>query len=192
MEVRVMVRRIWRLGAASRSALAAVGAVVTLAACGSQAAGHSASAGDPGTAAAPGGRALAGVVLCRDIPQLTRVVASRTMAFHAFEPGLVLPRGITIGEPGLVRGLAAALCGLPKMPRGPVTCPAQFRGSLRFAFAAGGRPFPPVTVQVSGCRVVSGLGPARTARSAVFWRTLGKDLGLSAPQGTSQSGGINP
>ena len=102
---------------------------------------------------------------------------------------MVLPRGITIGEPGPVRGLAAALCGLPALPRGPVNCPAQFRDALRLAFAAGRRPFPPVTVQVSGCRAVTGLGPARTAFSATFWRTLGKDLGLPSPQNTSQPAG---
>jgi hypothetical protein len=189
MEVRVMMR----LGAASRAALftVAVGVIFALAACGSQvAAGQSASASSPGTAPAPGGTALAGVALCRDIPQLTRVAVSRTTAFRAFEPGTILPRGITIVKPGLVRGLAAALCGLPKMPPGPVTCPADFRGSVRFGFAAGGRPFPFVTAQMSGCRVVTGLGPARTARSAAFWRTLGEDLGLSSVPGTSQSGGI--
>jgi len=105
---------------------------------------------------------------------------------------MALPRGITIGEPGPVRGLAAALCRLPAMPRGPVNCPAQFPGSLRLAFAAGQRPFPPVTVQVSACRAVTGLGPARTASSAAFWRTLGKDLSLPSPQNTSSPGGVNP
>ena len=203
-----MVRRARRLGAASRAALftVAVSAIFTLAACGSQvAAGQSASASGPGaasaprstaptpggTSSAPGGTALAGVALCRDIPQLTRVAVSRTAAFRALEPRTILPRGITIVKPALVRGLAAALCGLPRMPPGPVTCPAQFRSSVHFGFAAGGRPFPFVTVETSGCRVVTGLGPARTARSAAFWRTLGEDLGLSSVPGTSPSGGIN-
>ena len=190
-----MVRPIRPLGAAGRAPLAAIAlaALVALAACGSQvAAGQSASAGGAGVAPAPGGKAVAGLALCRDIPQLTSVVVSRTTTLHAFEPGLILPHGITIREPVPVRGLAAALCGLLAMPHGLVSCPAQFRGSLRFAFAAGGRPFPPVTVQVSGCRVVTGLGPARTASSAAFWRTVGKDLNLGLPPSTSQSGGINP
>jgi hypothetical protein len=85
-----------------------------------------------------------------------------------------------------VRGLAAALCRLPAMPRGTVNCPAQFREWLRLAFAAGRRPFPPVTVRVNGCRAVSGLGPTRTASSSAFWRTLDKDLSLPPPQNTSQ------
>jgi hypothetical protein len=189
--VRMMVRRVRPLGAALGAI--AVGAMVTLAACGSQgAAGRSAAASGPGTASLAGGREPAGVALCRDIPQLTSVVVSRTAALHELEPGVVLPRGTTIREPRPVRALATALCALPKVPRGPVSCPAQFRGSLRFAFAARERAFPPVTVQVSGCRLVTGLGPARTARSAAFWRTLGKDLGPSSVQSTGQSGGIKP
>ena len=189
-----MVRRMWPAGAASRAALVtiAAGALAAVAACGSAAAGgHFGSPGGQGATSVPGGRASAGVALCRDLPNLTKVTVSRTMSLHVLEPAMVLPRGITVREPRLVRGLAAALCGLPKMPGGPVSCPAQFGGSLRLAFAAGGRPFRPVIVQMSGCRMVSGLGPARTVPSAAFWRTLGKDLGLKFPQGVGQPGG-NP
>ena len=190
-----MVRRTPRPGAVSRAALAmaAAGAVIMVAACGSRvAAGQPASAGGAGAASMPGGRAVAGVALCRHIPLLTSMVASRRTPLHVLEPALVLPRGITIGEPGPVRTLAAAVCALPRMPRGPVNCPAPFTGSLRLAFAARGHPFPPVTVQVTGCRVVTGLGPARAASSAAFWRTLGKDLSLPHAQSTSHVGGSNP
>lgn len=189
-----MVRRRWPAGAASRAALAtiAAGALAVVAACGSVAAGGgSGSAGGQGATPVPGGRASAGVALCRDVPNLTKVTVSRMTSLHVLEPAMVLPRGLTVRKPHLVRGLATALCGLPKMPRGPVSCPAQFGGSLRLAFAAGGRPFRPVIVQMSGCRVVSGLGPARTAPLAAFWRALGKDLGFKFPQGMGQPGG-NP
>lgn len=190
-----MLRRIQPLSAASRAALAAtaVGAVIALAGCGSAVAGgRSVSAGGQGAASVPGGKASAGVALCRDIPRLTSVTASWTTALHELEPGLVLPNGITIRKPLLVRDLATALCGLPKMPRGSVSCLAKFTRSLRLVFAAGGRPFRPDTVQMNGCRVVSGLGPARAVPSSGFWRTLGKDLGLKFPQNTSQSGTSNP
>ena len=190
-----MARRTPRLGAAGRAALAmaAAGAIITMAACGSRVAGHQpAPAGGAGAASAPGGRAVAGAALCRRMPQLTRVAVSRTTPLRVLEPAMVLPRGITIGEPGPVRGLAAALCRLPAMPRRPVNCPAQFRGSLRLAFAAGRHPFPPVTVQVSGCRAVTGLGPARTASSAAFWRAVGKDLSLPSPRNTGPPGGTSP
>jgi hypothetical protein len=190
-----MARGIRPLGAASQAALAAiaVGALLALAACGSAVAeGHSGSAGGPVAAPVPGGEASAGVALCEDIPKLTSVEVSRTMTLREFQPGLVLPPSGTVKEPRLVRGLAAALCGLPKAPRMPVNCPAQFLGLLRLAFAAGQRPFLPVTVQVSGCRVVTGLGTARTASAPTFWRALGNDLGLQVPRSTGQSGGINP
>src|SRR5262249_60309031 len=129
-----------------------------------------------------GGRAVAGVALCRHIPQLTSVAVSRTTPTHVLEPAMVLPRGITIAEPGPVRGLATALCRLPAMPRGPVHCPAEFRGFLRLAFVAGRRPFPPVTVQVSGCRAVTRPGPARTAASPALWRTPCPALPHPSPQ----------
>jgi hypothetical protein len=190
-----MVRGIRPAGAASRAALAAiaVGAFMALAACGSAVAGgRSASAGGLGASAVPGGKASAGVALCVDIPKLTSVAVSRTMALRVVQPDLALPRGITIRETLSVRDLAAALCGLPKAPRGPVNCAPQFVGSLRLAFAAGGRLFRPVTIQGGGCQIVRGLGPVRTVPSSAFWRTLGKDLGFKFPQSTSQPGGINP
>jgi hypothetical protein len=190
-----MVRGIRPAGAASRAALAAiaVGAFIALAACGSAVAGgRSASAGGLGASQVPGGKASEGVALCIDIPKLTSVAVSRTMALHALQPDPVPPRGITIREPLPVRDLAAALCGLPKSPRGPVNCPPQFVGSLRLAFAAGGRLFRPVTIQGGGCQIVRGLGPVRTVTSSAFWRIVGKDLGFQLPQGTSQPGRINP
>jgi hypothetical protein len=186
MEVNVMVLPIRQLGAASRAALAtaACGAFITLAACGSQVTvAQSASTHSPGAAPTPGGGTVAGVALCRDIPHLTSVVVTHTMAFRAFQKGSIQPRGITSVEPGQVRDLATALCELPKMPPGPVTCPTEFGSSVRFGFAAGGHPFPPVTVQASGCRIVTGLGPARTARSATFWTSLSEDSGGSSSQG---------
>jgi hypothetical protein len=190
-----MLRRILPFGVVSRAMLAtiAVGALVVLVACGSAVAGgHSRSAAGPDASPSPGGKSPAHVALCTDLSKLTSVAVGPTMTLHAFQPGLVLPRSTAIRQSRLVRGLATALCRLPTMPPGPGNCPAQFGASLRLAFAAGGRTFLPVTVQVSGCRVVQGLGPARTVPSRAVWRILGKDLGLKFPQGMSESGGINP
>lgn len=189
-----MVKQIRSLGAASRAGLAAiaVSAVITLAACGSQLAGGQ-SAGGTGATRVPGGKASSGVALCKDIPNLSSVTVSRMMELRATQPGQILPRGFTMKEPLSVRHLATALCGLPKAPRGPVSCPADFGSSFRLAFAAGGRPFPLVTVQTSGCQLVTGLGPARTVPSSAV-RTLGRDLGLKFPLGpaSTSGGGINP
>lgn len=191
----MLVQRIRPAGAAGRvgQATLTIGALVVLAACGSAVAGgHPASTGGRGATPVPGGKASAGVALCVDIPKLTSATVSGATSLHALEPDLVLPRGITIREPLQVRALAGALCGLPESPRGPVNCPAQFIGSLQLAFAAGGHVFRPVSVEVSGCQVVRGLGPARTVPSPVFWRTLSKDLGLEFPRSTGQPRAINP
>lgn len=206
--------RIRRLGVFGRAALAIASAcgIIALAACGSHvAAGQSSSGGQPPSAdgssasraasadsqAEPGGpigSTSARAALCADIPHLTSVTVSLTSGFRDSQLGSVLPRGITIVEPALVRGLAAALCGLPEIPRIALTCPAQFgTGSLRFGFAAGARAFPPVVVQVSGCRVVTGLGPVRRASSAAFWRTVDEDLGgLASQPSPNASGGVMP
>lgn len=211
------MRRIEWLGVASRAALAtvAVGATIMLAACGNQVAGgQSAPSGQSpsgvqstaadqsasaGKSASADGKAApivgsGSADLCTDIPHLTSVVVSRTSGFRDSRMGSIQPRGITIVEPALVRGLAAALCGLPEMPRIALTCPAEFGvGSLRFAFAAGGRPYAPVVVQLSGCRVVTGLGAARRASSAAFWQTVDQDLGgLASLPSPNSSGGIRP
>ena len=207
------MRAIQRLGAANRATLttATAGAFLTLAACGSQVpTGQSASLSGPASASqsAPAGRSAAAnpggpaaklsgtrvpVALCMDIPHLTAVVITRGTAFRTLQTRPIQPRGITIAEPGVVRGLAVALCALPPIAPGRVNCPAQLGGSIRFDFVAGGRPFLPVTVQVSGCRVVTGLGPPRAARSAAFWQTLDMDLGgLSSLPSPNASGGIGP
>jgi hypothetical protein len=56
--------------------------------------------------------------------------------------------------------MVAALCALPPMPAGQ-HCAAAAAGSVRLVFAAGTRSFPPVTVQESGCRSVTGMGATR-------------------------------
>ena len=60
-----------------------------------------------------------------------------------------------------VRTLAAALCALPAMQPG-LHCEAATGGAFRLTFAAGNQGFRPVGVQLTGCRGVTGLGPARS------------------------------
>ena len=168
-----------RLDAAVRWVLAVVAAsaVVVLAACGSTAAG---GAGNPASAGAAhstgpaaGASASAGVPLCAAAQKVDRVVATLP-AGHLRQ---LLPRGITVTDASQVRALAAALCALPPMPQG-LQCPADFGGMFRLVFAAGGRDFQPVRVQQSGCRAVTGIGPARSwSRSPRFGRLLTGTVG---------------
>jgi hypothetical protein len=85
-----------------------------------------------------------------------------------------LPGGITFRDPPSVRALAVGLCALPLMPRGLVNCPADFGGAFRLVFAAGRRGFSPVGVQGSGCRIVTGVGPARSWSPSQFKQLLDK------------------
>jgi hypothetical protein len=158
-------------------AVIAVSAVIVLAACGSTAAGgagHPASA-DAGHSTGPAAvaSASAGVPLCAAAQKVDRVVASRP-ASHLRE---ILPRGITITDAPRVRALAAALCALPPMPPG-LQCPADFGGVFQLVFAAGGRDFHPVRIQLSGCRAVAGIGPTRSwSRSPRFGQLLTRTVG---------------
>jgi hypothetical protein len=172
-------------GAAARAVLALIapGALIGLAACGSTVAGsgtvagggaHPASAGTGGsTGPAPGVTAPAGVPLCAAAGKVDRVVAS---------PGgshvrALLPGGITISDAPRVRTLAAALCALPPRPAG-LHCEAATGGAFRLAFAAGNQGFRPVGVQLTGCRSVTGLGPARSwSPSPQFGPLLSRTVG---------------
>ncbi len=130
--------------------LATLGAAVTvmgLAACGSATSGGT----RPPAAAAP-----AGVPLCAGTAKVDQVVMRLTAA-RSVE---ILPRAMTITAAPRVQALAAALCALPRMPRG-LRCPAALGGALRLEFTAGGRSYHPVLIRDSGCASVAGVGPVR-------------------------------
>jgi hypothetical protein len=134
--------------------LIAVTAMMGLAACGSVSAG---SAGHPASASASSSKASAaaagtpaGGSLCADGQSADRVVVSRTAS----------PRQVTLRGAPQVQAMVAALCALPPRPAGQ-HCAAASAGSVRLVFAAGTRSFPPVTVQESGCRSVTGMGATR-------------------------------
>lgn len=168
------------LGEPARWVLAgiAVSAVIVLAACGSTAAGgaggHPASAAaGHSTGPAAVASASAGVPLCAAAQKVDRVVASLPASHLRATP----PRGITITDTPRVRALAAALCALPAMPPG-LQCPADLGGVSRLVFTAGGRGFPPVRIQLSGCRAVAGIGPTRSwSRYPRFGQLLTRTVG---------------
>lgn len=160
-------------GAAAQVALTVLvaGAAAGLAACGSAAPGGAA----PGSAAS--GRAAAGRTASGGQPAGGRFCAAARAADRVVaSPGpgrrALLPGAITITDAAQVRALAAAVCALPAMPSG-LHCPAEVRGTVQLVFAAGGRDLPPVRIQDSGCRSVTGIGRTRWwARSGQFHRLL--------------------
>jgi hypothetical protein len=176
-------RRPMSVAARGLLAVISVSALIGLAACGSAAvggAGHPASAGaDHTTQPAAAATASADVPLCVAAGRVDRVVVSRVPALPASSPHVPLAGGNTFRNAPRVRALAAGLCALPLVRHGPLLeCPADFGSAFRLVFAAGRRGFPPVGVQGSGCRIVTGVGPARSwSRSPQFERLLGQVTG---------------
>ena len=167
-------------GAARRVAFAAIaaGIVMGLAACGTTVAGVGSSA-TQGTTARPGAPSPSGtqinpggpmipqaaskhVLLCTEIPKLTRMSFTRTFLPPKQNARQAQPGGATVRNAAAVRRVATVLCGLPTVPIGMMTCPNMAGGSYRLYFAAPGRAIPPVVLEYSGCRVVTGLGRPRT------------------------------
>jgi hypothetical protein len=158
--------------------------------------------------AVTGTRLPTGSALCASSGRASRVLIARSGGFRIFEGGQrAQPAGtlppvtgtrpvsiITVSRPDQVQGLARALCALPRMPRVPMLCPAQFPGSYQFYFTAEGLRLPVVVVQESGCRAVTGLGPVRRADQPGFWRLLARIVGPDrlppGPPGTP--GSIQP
>ena len=158
------------------------GAVAGLAACGGVVAGSAGSQQTPAATGSPGQQAA----LCANAGHLDRMVVSLSGVLSSTHVHQVLPGGVTIRDPAKVQAVASALCALPAMPHGVVSCPADFGGSSRFAFSAAGQGFPPVVARSTGRRSVSGLGPTRLAPAA-FWTLLHKELGTG--QRVNGSGG---
>ena len=154
--------------------LIAVAALLGLAACGSVSvgsAGHPASpsAASPSAASPSGGSANASSAnassastpaAAAGLPAAGSLCASRQSADRVVVSRTPSPRQVTLTGATQVRAMVAALCALPSLPAGQ-HCPAASAGSVRLMFAAGAQSFPPVTVQQSGCRSVTGLGATR-------------------------------
>jgi hypothetical protein len=150
-----------------------------------------------------GTKLLTGAGLCAHPDRARRLLVTRTgirllEGSQRAQPAGTLPPASgsrpvmirVITKPGVVQGLARALCALPKMPRGPLPCPALFPGGYQLYFTADGLRLPVVVVQESGCREVTGLGAVRRADRPSFWRLLGRIVGPDRlPPGSIQPGG---
>jgi hypothetical protein len=165
----VTIRR--RRLAAARLVMVSSGvcAALGLAACGSAVASggnHPASHGKAAPAAQAGGP------VCRNVHTLKRVVITRSPGPMTSYQHMFLPLGISVTKPAAVRGLAATLCSLPKPPS-LMSCPADVGLSYRLTFGAGGQVYPPVTMSLTGCRTVTGLGhPRWWAKAPQAWTML--------------------
>jgi len=190
-------------GAARRAALGGIiaGLMIGLAACGTTVAGTGTAASGPashppavGAAAQPsasgvnpggvmiGAGSAKEAALCRAVPQLTRMTFMRSMLPPGLHMREVLPTGFTVRDRATVRQLATLLCALPVMPPGQMACPNDMGVSYRLFFVAGSRGFHEVTVELTGCRVVTGLGPPRSwSTSTVLQQALSQHFGIRFP-----------
>ena len=179
---------------------AALAAATVAAGCGSQVVTTSSAtkSASPSTASSsgiiPGGpRSSSGSDLCSKQASVTRLVVSRVSALPQNHLHFAFPAGTTVRSPAQARAVAAAVCGLPAMPRGPMSCPADWGLSYRLSFAAGTRSFPVVTAAAGGCAAVTGAGPVRwTVRSPGFWTVLAHAMGVSAASALRGSGPAQP
>jgi hypothetical protein len=190
-------------GAARRAALGGItaGLMIGLAACGTTVAGTGTAASGPashppavGAAAQPsasgvnpggvmiGAGSAKDTALCRAVPKLTRMTFMRSTLPPSLHVREVLPAGFTVRDRATVRQLATLLCALPAMPPGQMACPNDMGVSYRLVFVAGTRGFNEVTVELTGCRVVTGLGPPRSwSTSTVLQQALSQHFGIHFP-----------
>ena len=191
------------VGAARRAALGGItaGLMIGLAACGTTVAGTGAAASGSASRAPAAGAAAqpsasgvnpGGVMvgpgaskdsaLCRAVPTLTRMMLVLSGPLPSLHVREVLPGGLTIKNPATVRHLAKLLCALPAAPPGRVACPNDMGASYRVFFTAGGHSFKEVTIELTGCRVVTGLGPARSwSTSIALEQALSQHFGVHLP-----------
>jgi hypothetical protein len=185
-------------GAARRAVLGGItaGLMIGLAACGTTVAGAGTAASGPASHAPaarpsvnPGGVMVGALpakdtALCRAVPTLTRMTFLRSTRPPSQHLREVLPAGFTIKDRATVRQLATLLCALPAVPPGQMTCPNDMGASYRLFFVAGTRSFDEVTVELSGCRVVTGLGPPRSwSTSTALEQALSQHFGIHFPLG---------
>jgi hypothetical protein len=122
------------------------------------------------------------VALCQDTASVTRLQIIRLPGPRVPQAQTAVPAGFAAIGPAGARAVARGLCALPVMPRGAMSCPALWPGTIyQLRFTAAGRSLPPVTIQATGCATVTGVGRVRQATSARFWRVLATAAGLSPP-----------
>jgi len=155
--------------------LAAAGAALGLTGCGSVS--GTTTAAHSGRPASPPAATVAG--LCAAADKVDSLTVIRNVAFPGNHLRFHFPARVTTNRPQQARAVARALCGLPRMPRGPMSCPADLGVGYRLVFSASGRRFGVVTLAAGGCQRVSGAGPVRwIARSPGFWTVLERSTGM--------------
>jgi hypothetical protein len=131
-----------------------------------------------GHAAASDTTAGTGTAACANTRQIDRLTIDRRNPLHQ-NFHFVAPAQITVTDAHQAQAVARALCALPPAGHRAYNCPADWGIRYRLRFAARHHWFQPVTVDATGCRMVTGLGQVRLISGAFgFWSILGKAAGL--------------
>jgi len=174
-------------------------AAIVLAGCGSipasstGATSAAAPKASPSPSASPGATATQ-TALCQHTATVTSLVITRSHPRLVPQVQAAVPNQISVTSPADARAAARALCALPSLPHGVFNCPNLTVGSTYLlSFTADGRRLPAVSIEATGCEIVTGVGPARwAAKSPGFWRTLATAAKLSPPGRTAFTGGGIP
>jgi hypothetical protein len=181
---------------------AAALAAIMLAGCGSIPASSTGAAPAASPTASPSpspspspsvspGAAATQAALCQHTATVTGLELLRNHVMRVPQLQIAFPDQVTVATPAQARAVARALCALPPFPSGVFHCPALIVGTTYLLrFTAGGRRLPAVSIEATGCEVVTGVGPARwAAKSPGFWRTLATASNMSPPGRAVFSGG---
>ena len=147
----------------------------------------------PSPSASPGAAATQ-AALCQHTATVTSLELTHGHLMRVPQVQGAYPGPVTVTTPGDARAVARALCALPLLPHAVFHCPNLTVGTTYLLnFTAAGRRLPAVSIEATGCEVVSGVGPARwAAKSPGFWRTLATAANLSPPGRTAFTGGGTP
>jgi hypothetical protein len=184
---------------------AAVLVPVMLAACGSttgSAPGAASGGSSPSASASPSAAASPSpspasssalatqAALCRHTSAVTGLVIVREGILRVPQVQTAFPHQVAVATAARAREVARALCALPRKPSGVIYCPALLSGTTyQLRFTADGRQLPAVTIESTGCEIVTGVGPDRWASTSPgFWRVLATAANLSPPGRTVFSG----
>jgi hypothetical protein len=132
-----------------------------------------------GHAAASNTTGGAGTAVCANATRIDRLTIDRLNPLHQ-NFRFAVPAQITVTDAHRAQAVVRALCALPPVGHGVYNCPADWGIRYQLRFAARQHWFRPVTVDATGCRMVTGLGPARLISSVFgFWSVLGNAAGLT-------------
>lgn len=137
-----------------------------------------------GTAGAASSGAGSGVPACGVSAPLAKLVVTRTDAFPQNRITFSFPASVTVRSAAAVERVAKALCSLPSMPQGRISCPADLGIDYHLVFTVSGKgvpPVQPVVAEATGCEGVEGARSDGQTTNGAFWTTLGRAMGLPDP-----------